>query len=159
MIEIGRLAIKIAGRDAGLKCVIVDILDNNFVLIDGETRRRKCNIMHIEPLKEKIDIKKGAPHSDIAKEFEKLGLTPKDTTPKKKTQKPAKKRKTSEQLKEQKEEKKKLRDMFKAKKKDDGKKDSLEEVAESETKAKEQKVSEEGKKKHAKKKVNPEAKL
>src|SRR3989338_6823552 len=116
MIEIGRLAIKIAGRDAGLKCGVVEILGDNFVLIDGETRRRKCNIMHIEPLKEKIDIKKGASHADISKEFEKLGLKPRDTTQKEKTQKPAKKRKTSEQLKEQKEEKKTLRGMFKAKK-------------------------------------------
>ena len=131
MIEIGRLAIKIAGRDAGLKCVIVDILNKNFVLIDGETRRRKCNIMHIEPLKEKLNIEKNAPHSEIVKEFEKLGLKPKDTTPKEKTQRPKKKRKTSEQLKERKEEKKKLKANFKAKKKDEAKKGSLEEMAES----------------------------
>ena len=131
MIEIGRLAIKIAGRDAGLKCVIVDILDKNFVLIDGETRRRKCNIMHIEPLKEKLNIEKSSPHSEIIKEFEKLGLNPRDTTPKERTQKPKKKRKTSEQLKEQKEEKKRLRGMFGGKKKDDAKKDNLEDMAES----------------------------
>lgn len=37
--EIGRVCIKIAGRDAGMKCVVVEQLDNNFVLIDGQTRR------------------------------------------------------------------------------------------------------------------------
>ena len=57
MIEIGRICVKIAGRDAGLKCVIVDILDDKSVLIDGETRRRKCNVLHLEPSKEVIKIK------------------------------------------------------------------------------------------------------
>ena len=74
MIEVGRLCIKIAGRDAGLKCVIVDVLDDKFVLIDGETRRRKCNILHLEPLKDTIKIKKNASHEGIKKEFETLGL-------------------------------------------------------------------------------------
>ena len=115
MIEIGRICIKTAGRDAGLKCVVVDILDNKFVLIDGETRRRKCNILHLEPIKEIIKIKKNASHEDIKKEFEKLGLKVRETKPKPKTKKPKKIRKTSEQLREQKKEKKKLRDMFKKK--------------------------------------------
>ena len=70
MIQIGRVCVKIAGRDAGKKCVIVDILDDNYVLIDGETRRRKCNILHLEPLKEVIKIKKKASHEEIKKEFE-----------------------------------------------------------------------------------------
>lgn len=93
MIEIGRLCIKTAGRDAGLKCVIVDVLDNKFVLIDGETRRRKCNILHLEPLKDSIKVKKNASHEDIKKEFEKLGLKVRDTKPKQKTEKPVKKKK------------------------------------------------------------------
>ena len=118
MIEIGRLCIKIAGRDAGLKCIIVDILDDKFVLIDGETRRRKCNILHLEPLKDVIKIKKNASHDEVKKEFEKLGLKVMETKPKPKTQRPRKKRKTSEQLREQKEEKRKLMDIFKRKKED-----------------------------------------
>ncbi len=93
MIEIGRLCIKTAGRDAGLKCVIVDVLDNKFVLIDGETRRRKCNILHLEPLKDSIKVKKNASHEDIKKEFEKLGLKARETKPKQKTEKPVKKKK------------------------------------------------------------------
>ena len=119
MIEIGRLAVKIAGRDAGLKCVVVDILDDKFVLIDGETRRRKCNILHIEPLKDVLKIKKKASHEDVKKEFEKLGLKIWETKPKQKTQKPLKKRKTPEQLKKQKEEKKKHREISKPKKKEE----------------------------------------
>ncbi len=112
MIEIGRLCVKLAGRDAGLKCVVVDILDDKFVLIDGETRRRKCNILHLEPLKDVIKIKKKAPHEEIKQEFEKLGLKARETKPKQKTERPRKKRKSPEQLREQKEEKKKLRDIF-----------------------------------------------
>jgi len=116
MIEVGRLCIKIAGRDADSKCVIVDVLDDKFVLIDGETRRRKCNILHLEPLKDVIKIKKNASHEDVKKEFEKLSLKVRETTSKPKTERPRKKRKTPEQLREQKEEKKKLMDLFKRKK-------------------------------------------
>ncbi|MBD3304214.1 50S ribosomal protein L14e [Candidatus Woesearchaeota archaeon] len=88
MIETGRLCIKTAGRDAGKKCVIVEILDNKFVLIDGETRRKKCNQMHLEPLKDKIDIKKGASHADVAAEFKKIGLKARETKPKAKKVRP-----------------------------------------------------------------------
>ena len=139
MIEIGRLCIKLAGRDAGLKCAVVDILDDKFVLIDGETRRRKCNILHIEPLKDVIKIKKKASHEEIKKEFEKLGLKIWETKPKQKTERPRKKRKTSEQLRQQKEEKKKkLRDVFRKKEekaeektaeKEAGKEETLEDKA------------------------------
>ena len=41
MIEVGRLCVKIAGRDAGKKCVITELIDEKLVMIDGETRRRK----------------------------------------------------------------------------------------------------------------------
>ena len=120
MIEVGRLCIKIAGRDAGLKCVIVDVLDDKFVLIDGETRRRKCNILHLEPLKDTIKIKKNASHEGIKKEFENLGLKVMETKPKPKADRPRKKRKTPEQLRNQKEEKKKFMDIFKRKKEKKG---------------------------------------
>lgn len=94
MIEPGRLCIKIAGRDAGKKCVIVEILDDKFVTIDGETRRRKCNIMHLELLDEKIDIKKGASHSDVSAAFTKIGLKARETKPKEKTVRPRKLRRS-----------------------------------------------------------------
>ena len=112
MIEIGRICVKTAGRDAGLKCIIVDILDDKFVLIDGQTRRRKCNILHLEPLKDTIKIKKNAPHEDVKKEFEKLGLKTRETKPKPKTEKPVKQKKEkkgkeTEKPKKKKEQKKK----------------------------------------------------
>ena len=100
MIEIGRLCMKTAGRDAGCKCVVVDILDDNYVLIDGETRRRKCNVLHLEPLKEVIDIKKGASHENIKAEFKKLKLEFRETKPKEKKERPKKVRKKKVKVEE-----------------------------------------------------------
>ena len=88
MIEVGRLCVKIAGRDACKKCVIVSVLEGNFVLIDGETRRRKCNILHLEPLEQVIDIKKDASHSDVVFAFKNLGIELVESKSKKKTVRP-----------------------------------------------------------------------
>ena len=74
MIEIGRVYLKISGRDSGKKGVIVDIIDNNYVVIDGEVRKRKCNIKHLEPTKIKIELEKNASHETVVKEFEKIGV-------------------------------------------------------------------------------------
>jgi large subunit ribosomal protein L14e len=75
MIDIGRVCVKIAGRDAGKRCVVVDVLDENYVLVDGETRRRKCNILHLEPLDKTVEITKGASHAEVAKAAAALGWT------------------------------------------------------------------------------------
>lgn len=74
MLEIGRLCIKTAGRGAGSKIVIVDILDKNFVLIDGQVKRKRCNISHLEPLPQIIKIKKNASSDEVKKELEKLNI-------------------------------------------------------------------------------------
>jgi large subunit ribosomal protein L14e len=83
MIDIGRLCVKIAGRDAGMKCAVVDIINDKFVMIDGQTRRKRCNISHLEPLKEKIDLKKGASHSEVVSAFKKLKIEIKEKKGKK----------------------------------------------------------------------------
>lgn len=93
MIEIGRVCVKIAGRDAGRRCVIIDILEDNFVLIDGETRRRKCNPLHLEPLKETIEIGKDASHEAVAKA---LGIEARSTKRKSAGERPKQKRKGPE---------------------------------------------------------------
>ncbi|MBD3354640.1 50S ribosomal protein L14e [Candidatus Woesearchaeota archaeon] len=96
MLKVGRLCVKIAGRDAGKKCVVVDIIDDNAVLIDGETRRRNCSIKHLEPLKETVKIKKKASHEDIAKALKKLDIEVRSTKPKKAAERPKKQRKKKE---------------------------------------------------------------
>lgn len=74
MIEVGRVCVKIAGREAGHKCVVVDVLDNNFVLITGpEIKRRRCNISHLEPTEKKVEIQKGADDSAVKQALESLG--------------------------------------------------------------------------------------
>jgi len=116
MFEVGRMCIKTAGRDANKFCLIIDTLDDKFVMIDGLTRRRKCNIAHLEPLEKVIKIKKNASHDDVIKEFEKLKLVPKEK--KKimdKKEKTEKKEKKAEEKKE--EEKTKRRNIFKRKEK------------------------------------------
>lgn len=69
-IEVGRICVKLAGREAGKKCVIVDIIDKSFVLITGPKnvtgiKRRRVNINHIEPLQEKIAIARGASDEEV----------------------------------------------------------------------------------------------
>lgn len=78
-IEPGKICVKISGREAGKRCVIVDVIDKNYVLITGpptvnKVRRRKSNIKHIEITEDEIDIKRGAEDSEIAEALEKAGL-------------------------------------------------------------------------------------
>ncbi|MCE4617765.1 MAG: 50S ribosomal protein L14e [Desulfurococcales archaeon] len=79
-IEIGRICVKTRGREAGRKCVIVDIIDENFVLVTGPktltgVRRRRVNIDHIEPTSKKIDIEKGASDEEVLNAITSAGLT------------------------------------------------------------------------------------
>ena len=56
-IEVGRVCVKIAGREAGEKCAIVEIIDENYVEVIGEAvKNRRCNISHLEPTAETIDV-------------------------------------------------------------------------------------------------------
>ncbi len=66
------------GREAGKYGVIVDIVDKNYLLIDGlKIRRRRANYNHIEILPETIDIQKGASHEDVEAAIKKAKLTKK----------------------------------------------------------------------------------
>jgi len=96
MFEIGRLCIKIAGRDSNKKCVIIDVVDDKTVLIDGETRRRKCNIKHLEPLDQVLKVSKNAKFLELSKVFKDLGIALKETKPKKASSRPKRKRKKKE---------------------------------------------------------------
>ncbi len=78
-IEVGRICVKVYGREAGRKCVIVDIIDENFVLITGPkeltgVKRRRANIKHIEPLSKKIEIPKGADDQTVLNAIRSAGL-------------------------------------------------------------------------------------
>jgi large subunit ribosomal protein L14e len=77
-IEVGRICVKLTGREAGRKCVIVDIIDKSFVLITGPknvtgVKRRRANINHIEPLQEKIAINRGASDEEVTEALKAAG--------------------------------------------------------------------------------------
>jgi large subunit ribosomal protein L14e len=77
-IEVGRVCVKLVGREAGRKCVIVDVIDKNFVLVTGPkavtgVKRRRVNINHIEPLPEKVGIKRGASDEEVMEALKSSG--------------------------------------------------------------------------------------
>ena len=77
-IEVGRICVKTYGREAGKRCVIVDVIDKNFVLVTGpksinRLKRRKANVNHIEPTEEKIEIKRGAADEEIVDALKSAG--------------------------------------------------------------------------------------
>jgi large subunit ribosomal protein L14e len=78
-IEIGRICVKTAGREAGRYCVVVDIVDENFVIVTGPkdvtgVKRRRCNIKHLEPTPEEVDIDRGASDEEVKEALEEAGL-------------------------------------------------------------------------------------
>lgn len=117
MLEVGRLCIKTAGRDAGQRAVVVENIDSKFVLIDGQTRRRKCSISHLEPTETMLAIKKGASHKDVATAFKKIKITLKEIKSKKPTERVKRIRKSSLKQKKVKEVKKEKKTVKKIKKK------------------------------------------
>ena len=69
LLDIGRVCIKLKGREAGRYCVVIDVIDNNFVLVDGDIRRRRVNIKHLEPTDKVLNINKGIKTEDLIKEM------------------------------------------------------------------------------------------
>jgi len=75
-IEVGRICVKLTGRETGRKCVVVDVVDKNFALITGPKtvtgiRRRRTNVDHLEPTEEKVELKKGATDDEVEKALSK----------------------------------------------------------------------------------------
>jgi large subunit ribosomal protein L14e len=86
MLTVGQVCVKTAGRDAAEFCVIVEELDGNYVLVDGNTRRKKVNRSHLQPVNKQLSIKKGASTEDVLSAFGKAGIE----TKKEAKEKPAK---------------------------------------------------------------------
>lgn len=77
-IEVGRICVKMAGRETGRKCVIVDVMDKSFVLVTGPkkvtgVKRRRVNINHVAPLGGTIQIKRGASDEEVTQILEAAG--------------------------------------------------------------------------------------
>ncbi len=74
LIDIGRIIVILRGRRAGKKAVVVDIIDENFILITGPkalngVKRRRMNIDHVMPLNFKLDIPRGADDDKVLEEI------------------------------------------------------------------------------------------
>ncbi len=70
VMDVGRVCLKLTGREAGGRCVIVDVIDRNYVLVTGPreltgVRRRRVNIGHLKPLDEKIEIPRNASDEEV----------------------------------------------------------------------------------------------
>ena len=69
-IEVGRICLKVAGRESGKKCIIIEVIDKGFVIVTGPkkvtgVKRRRASINHIAPLKEKIAINRGISDEEV----------------------------------------------------------------------------------------------
>lgn len=75
LMDIGRVCVKLRGKDAGQYCVIVDTVDKNFVTVEGENvKRGKVNKSHLEPIPYELKIKKGADSKKIVDGLKKADL-------------------------------------------------------------------------------------
>lgn len=110
MFEIGRLVLKVAGRDAGKVGVIISPVQDKKILVDGLVRRKNVSTKHIIPLKATIKVKENETKEVILKELEKLGYKIEEKYTKKITsEKPkAEKKESSKKTKTKKTENKKV---------------------------------------------------
>ena len=66
-IDIGRVCMKLQGREKGKKCVILDVIDRNFVVVAGPgVKRRRVNMDHILALDEIVNVQRDASDAEIA---------------------------------------------------------------------------------------------
>jgi len=126
--EIGRVCMKIAGREAGKYCVVLKKVNDAFVEITGPkmltgVKRRRSNVDHLEPLPYTVEISEGSADDEVLQALEKAGLItkfglkrPSAAVVKTEKTKPAKEVK-AEKPKEKKEEKKAKEEPKKEKKK------------------------------------------
>lgn len=78
-LTVGRIAMKIAGREAGKYCTVLTNPKENFVQVTGPkvltgVKRRRCNVDHLEPTQYKVDVKKEGSDKEVMKALEKEGL-------------------------------------------------------------------------------------
>lgn len=84
-LDVGRVCIKTAGREAGKYCVVVKKVDDNFVFVTGPKvltgiKRRRCNVEHLEPTENLLKIKSDASEKEVIDGYQaahlltKLGL-------------------------------------------------------------------------------------
>lgn len=64
--DIGRVCVKLRGREQGEKCVIIDVIDRNYVLVTGpNVKRRRVNMNHLQPLDQMLNIQRDASDEEV----------------------------------------------------------------------------------------------
>jgi large subunit ribosomal protein L14e len=81
LFEVGRVCIKTSGRHAGKYVVVVEKIDKNYVMVNGEGKKKKSNLKHLEPLNISIKVNKDDSSENIVKLLKEKGC--KIKTPKK----------------------------------------------------------------------------
>lgn len=152
MLDVGRVCLKTAGREAGKVCCVVKKIDSQFVLITGpreltRVKRRKCNITHLEPLEDMLSIKSDAPDSDVLKAFQssevmkKLNLQAPSAEDIKRVQEQRKEKEAAKKAREEKE-RKEREALEKKRKEEERKKKEAAEKAKKQEKKKSEKTKE-----------------
>lgn len=73
--DIGRVCRIVRGKYTGNCGVVIDKIDKNFVFVDGKgIKRRKVNIMHLEPLPVVLEIEKNANTDAVVKALDDAGF-------------------------------------------------------------------------------------
>ena len=121
ILDVGRVCMKIAGREAGKYCIIIG-RDKEFVLVSGpksitRIKRRKCNITHLEPTEHLFQLS-STEDGDLEAQWKKSGLIEKleikipqrRKTEKTKSEKPVKQRKVKKKEVSKKDVKKKTKE-------------------------------------------------
>jgi large subunit ribosomal protein L14e len=80
--EVGQVCIKTVGREKGRYCVVVKNVDKNFVRVSGPkaltgVKRRRANVIHLQPLQYKLEIKEDASDEELLEAWKKSGLVEK----------------------------------------------------------------------------------
>jgi large subunit ribosomal protein L14e len=81
-LEIGRVCMKVAGREAGKYCVVTKKLNEAFVEVTGPklvtgVKRRRSNIEHLEPSEYLLSIKEGATDEEVISAYHTANLVSK----------------------------------------------------------------------------------
>ena len=124
--EIGQVCVKTVGREKGKYCVVVKNVDKNFVIVSGPkaltgVKRRRANVIHLQPLQYRLEIKEDASDEEILEAWKKSSLVEKfglklPSAAELKKQAQAKEEKVESEEKVEKKEKKKAKKKEEAKK-------------------------------------------
>jgi len=75
LLDVGRVCVKVRGRDAGGLCVVVEAPAAGRVLVDGiGVRRRKVSVLDVEPTPSVVSVKKDSSTEAVVRELEKASL-------------------------------------------------------------------------------------